>query len=180
MPPDSADNRAVWSSVCWLRPKLCTSCEGERVSKYRRWGIRGSAALSGIAVAVGVVWVGMRAGTAGPPARSTGQAQPQVIRPDVSRVGRDAPAPIAAGIAARIRDTPTGHVMFHGPGMVLDRVASDTQPLTRLSIAGRFPMRDLDATVLLDGQAIGRGIPTADLHSLRVLLPRTVHPRTGT
>ena len=70
--------------------------------------------------------------------------------------------------------------MFHGPGVVLDRVASGTQPLTRLSIAGRFPMRDLDATVLLDGQAIGRGIPTADLHSLRVLLPRAVHPRTGT
>jgi hypothetical protein len=137
------------------------------------------AALSGIGVAIGVVWVGTRAGTAGPPARSAAGAQPQVIRPDTRPADNDAPAPIAAGVAARIRDTPTGQVMFHGSGLVVDRVANGTQRLTRLSIAGRFPMRDLDATVLLDGHAVGRGIPTADLHSLRILLPRTVHLRTG-
>ncbi|WP_143261455.1 hypothetical protein [Allokutzneria sp. NRRL B-24872] len=87
------------------------------------------------------------------------------------------PAP-EAGVAEKVRSAPEGRVVARGPSMVADEITTHTDraPLLRLTVSGEFPVRALDYTVLVDGQPVGRGIPTENLDAIRVALPQ---PRSG-
>ncbi|MCP3800800.1 hypothetical protein NLX83_16155 [Allokutzneria sp. A3M-2-11 16] len=126
-----------------------------------------------VAAIVSVSWVG---------ARGQADAEPgfEVPRAPVAQqpAARQAVPVPDAGAAEQVRSAPQGRVIARGPAMVADEIASHTDraPLIRLTISGDFPVRSLDYTVLVDGQAVGRGIPTEDLNAIRVALPQ---PRTG-
>ncbi len=140
----------------------------------RVWNVKVVAAAAlVVATIVSVSWIS---------ARGQADAEPgfEVPRAPVAQqpAGRQAVPVPDPSTAEQVRSAPQGRVVARGQAMVADEIATNTNraPLIRLTISGDFPVRSLDYTVLVDGEAVGRGIPTEDLKAIRVALPQ---PRSG-
>lgn len=132
--------------------------------KRRHWSARGLSAAAAMTLGLTVWLMADQSGTAVPPKHQ--EAVPRVLRPEAG-------AGPNRMQAAPVRDAATGRVLLHGPRLAVDRVAGP-MPLVRLTITGRFVLRDLDPTVFVDGRAVGTGIVTPDLRMLRIALPGPV------
>lgn len=141
-----------------------------------RRGLRAALVLPLCAAAAAAVWFSLQSQASGAP-------EPKAPSPARAIPAGSNAAPqllIDPALAERARTAATGRIVARA-----DRVTVDELPATgaktplRLSIQGRFPLRALDPTVLLDGTSLGRAVPGADLRSLRVVLPTSSAPRDG-
>jgi hypothetical protein len=129
-------------------------------------------------VVAGAVTLTITAGSAGQ------DDPPRAPKAAAAQAEAGPPAP-AAPLATHIRGAAPGRQLGHGPSVIVDEVTltgaakSAGATAVRLTIAGTFPLRDLDPTVLVDDKPVGRGISTPDARSLRVAVGDPSVLKTG-